>query len=89
MSQAHIDAGGWCLVCYLCNTSAVGFAHDIFGDAHPNYLAEKAKVFAASPARAIGCLDPNNFRRLMAIATMRHSSQACATFGVAPEELKS
>jgi len=68
--------GGWCLAAYLYNTSGMKFAHDMFGDAHPSYLGEKADAFAECPQRALGALDDDHFAKLMLIAYARHGNFA-------------
>jgi len=69
--------GGWCLSAYLYNESGMQFAIDMFGaTAHPNYLAEYAETYAASPQRALGKLDDGNFAKLMRIAYERYGMLA-------------
>ena len=86
-SKRHIPGndlalGGWCMVAYIYNTSASKFADDVYGEAHPDYLDEKAQIWALSPARAIAGLDPVHFRRLMGIAVSEHIDAAAMMLGL-------
>jgi hypothetical protein len=59
------------VVSYIYNTSGVDFVRDIFGEVHPDYLREKAELWANSPAAAIGFLDWNNFQKFVQTAISR------------------
>lgn len=72
----EFDVGALALVFYLYNTSGTQYAEDVFPGEHPNYLEEKAGMWARSPSRAIGFLDSEHLRRLFAIARERYEAQA-------------
>lgn len=69
--------GVYCLSYYLYNTSGIVFAKDMASEnAHPNYLNEKATLWAESPARALGSLDEEHFAKIANIAFERYGDEA-------------
>ncbi len=58
---------------YIYNTSAVKFAEDIFGkDQHQSYTEQWVTRWVESPVKAIGMLDKENFKKMVAIAFHRY-----------------
>ena len=77
MIPTHFEIGAWAMVLFLHDTSGVEYAELIYGkDKHPNYLAEKAELFAKSPTSAISALDAEHILKLLAIVMARHGNQA-------------
>lgn len=56
---------------YIYNTSGIKFAEDVFPGRHESYMAEKAKLWGQSPARAMGLLDGTNMLKIFDIAIER------------------
>lgn len=69
-------ATAYALLAYAYNRAPIHMAHDLFPDAHPNYLAEWAERFSGGITAASGYMDQDTFRRFVDNAIRAYGSHA-------------
>ena len=79
LPEQQVRTGMWAMALYIHNTNGLQFFEDVYGPVAsyaPQYVNEKAELFASRPTRAIGQLDAPHSRKLLAAVDARYTQVA-------------